>query len=560
MAKVTGSHLISKALELEGVYNVFALAGDHVLPVMDVMADGNFRFIDTRHEQAAVHMADAWARITGQLGVCMYTTPGMANAVPGLANAMHGDAPILSIAGSADLSDLGRGAMQEIDQVNMAAPLVKGSFLVHDAHRIPDFIAKAVRLAFSGRRGPVHLTIPIDVQDQVIEEDDVIFYNPAEYRAPEGVLAHPELVRQAVELMRQAKRPLAIAGDGAGYAASGQILQRFIETTRIPLVTEGQARGLVPDEHPQVFGFFERGLNQAASKMRDADLVILLGRKQDHSIGFCRAPGVAVDAKIIQIDPAASEIGRNRGVAVGITGDVNSILDQVNDEASKHTWQALPWLDEMHAARAAQAEWAEALASQEDPMHAMYVHKALEELLQPDDCLVFDGGDFCHFGRALLPAGKKGHWSYVSTLGMLGTSLPTAMAAKLAFPEHRVINVSGDWAFGFNGMEFDTAVRHNLKVTCVLGNDSAWGIDRQIQLGLYGRPVATDLLPTRYDKVVEGLGGYGENVETPAELKPALERALASDKPALVNIAVQRAISPRAEASINRRKAATGKA
>ncbi len=558
MARVTGSHLIAKALELEGVGNVFALAGDHVLPVMDVMADGDFRFIDTRHEQAAVHMADAWARVTGQLGVCMYTTPGFANAVPGLTNALHADSPILSIAGCADLSDLGRGAMQEINQVDMAAPVVKGSFMVHDARRIPDFIARAVRLAFSGRRGPVHLTIPIDVQDQVVDEGEVTFYNPGEYRSPEGVLAQPELVRQAVELMRQAKRPLAIAGDGAGYALSGQALERFIETTRIPVVTEGQARGLVSDDHPGVFGFFERGLNQAASKLRDADLVILLGRKQDYSIGYCRPPSVAADARIIQIDPAAAEIGRNRGVAVGITGDVTSVLEQITQAAAGHSWGELPWLDELRAARAAQGEWAESLAAQDSPMHALYVHKALEELLQPDDCLVFDGGDFCHFGRALLPARSRGRWSYVSTLGMLGSSLPTAMATKLAFPESRVINVSGDGAFGFNGMEFDTAVRHNIKVTTVLGNDSAWGIDRQIQLGLYGRPVATDLLPTRYDVVVQGLGGYGENVETPEELRPALQRALAADRPALVNVAVQRAISPRAEAAIGRRKAATG--
>ena len=231
MAKVTGSHLISRALELEGVSNVFTLAGDHILPVLDVMADGDFRFIDTRHEQAAVHMAEAWARVNGQLGVCMYTTPGFANAVPGLTNALHADAPVLSIAGCADLADLGRGAMQEIDQVEMAAPVVKGSFMVHDARRIPDFIARAVRLAFSGRRGPVHLTIPIDVQDQVVEEDDVVFYDPHEYRAPEGALAQPGLVRQVVELLRQARRPLVIAGDGAGYAASGQVCNN---SSRLP--------------------------------------------------------------------------------------------------------------------------------------------------------------------------------------------------------------------------------------------------------------------------------------------------------------------------------------
>jgi acetolactate synthase-1/2/3 large subunit len=554
MARITGSHLIGKALKLEGVINVFTLAGDHILPVLDVMSDQDFRFIDTRHEQAAVHMADAWGRITGQLGVCMYTTPGFANAIPGLANASHGDAPLLSIAGSADLSELGRGAMQEIDQVGMAAPTVKGSFMVHDARRIPDFIARATRLAFSGRRGPVHLTIPIDVQEQEVDEDDVVLYNPDEYRPTEAVLAQPELVQRTIDLLRQAKRPIAIAGDAAGYTQAADALQRFAEITKVPLLTEGQARGLVSDDHPQVFGFFERGLNWAARKLADADLVVLLGRKQDYSIGFCRSPNVAADAKIIQVDPSPAEVGRNRGVAVGMVGDVTSVLEQINVEAARASWEESPWVEELRGARAAQAEWSDGLAEPDTPMHAMYVHKAIESMLRPDDCLVFDGGDFCHFGRSLLPARMPGRWHYVSSLGMLGSALPTGLTAKLAYPDSRVIVCSGDGAFGFNGMEYDTAVRHGLNVVSVLGNDAAWGIDRQIQLGLYGRPVATDLLPTRYDRVVEGLGGYGESVERPEDLKPALERAFNSGRPALINVAVQRAISPRAEAAITRRQ------
>ncbi len=559
MARVTGSQLICKALKLEGVKNIFTLAGDHILPLLDTIADQDFRLIDTRHEQAAVHAADGWSRITGQPGVCMYTTPGFANCVPGLTAATHTEGPVLSIAGCADLADLGRGAQQEIDQVGMAVPVTKGSFLVHDARRIPDFIARAVRLAFSGRRGPVHLTIPIDVQEQMVDESEVTFYPAEAYRAGESVLASLGSVRQAVALMREARRPLVIAGNAAGYAQSGEALQRFIETTRFPMVTEEQARGLVSDDHPYVFGFFERGLNRAAGKVRDADLVMLLGKKQDYTIGFCRPPHIAADARIIQVDPSAAEIGRNRGVAVGIIGDVAGVLEQLTQEAAAHAWKELPWVGELRSIRAAQAEWAKGLAKAETPMHGMFVHKTLESILKPDDCLVFDGGDFCHFGRSLLPARQPKRWLYVSSLGMLGVSVPTALAAKLAYPDSRVIVVTGDGAFGFNGMEFDTAVRHKLNFVAVLGNDSAWGIDRQIQLGLYGRPVATDLLQTRYDKVVEGLGGYGEFVTKPEDLRPALERAFASGKPALLNVAVERAVSPRGEAAIARRKAAAHK-
>ena len=259
MGRITGAELICRALKLEGVANIFALAGDHILPVLDTMADQNFRIIDTRHEQAAVHMADAWGRITEQPGICMYTTPGFANAIPGLTNAMHSESPVISIAGCADLHDLGRGGQQEIDQVHMAAPMTKGSFLVDDARRIPEFIRRAMRLAFSGRRGPVHLTIPINLQEESLDEEQVVLYEPGEYRAKESMLAHPESVQRAIELLRQAKKPLIIAGSAAGYTLSGEALQRFIETTHLPLLTEEQSRGLVSDDHRYVFGFFASG-------------------------------------------------------------------------------------------------------------------------------------------------------------------------------------------------------------------------------------------------------------------------------------------------------------
>ena len=555
--RLTGSHLIARALQLEGVKNGFTLAGDHILPVLDVMSEMDFRLVDTRHEQAAVHMADAWGRITGQPGVAMYTTPGFANAIPGLANATHSESPLLSISGSAELFELGRGAMQEIDQTGMAKPTTKGAWMVTDARRIPDMVAHALRVAYSGRRGPVHLTIPVDVQQREVSEDQVTLYQPSEYRSASPSLASADQVRDAVELLRTASRPLIVAGSAAAYAGSGDTLQRFIETTRLPLMTEGDARGLVSDEHPYCLGFFDSGLNRAARLLREADVVVLLGRKQDLIVGYAMPPTVSADARVIQIDPSAAEIGRNRGVAVGIVGDIEAVVGQLTEEAAKHSWSELPWLARLEAEREAQAGQAESLGVPDMPMHAMYVHKALKERLAPDDYLVFDGGDFCHFARAYLPARSPKSWWYVTTLGMLGSALPTAMAAKLAHPDRRVIMLTGDGAFGFNGMEFDTAVRHNLAIVAILGNDSAWGIDRQIQLGVYGRPVATDLLPTRYDQVVQGLGGYGEQVDNPEELPFAIDRALKMDRPALINVLVQRAISPRAEAAISRWKSHT---
>lgn len=554
---VSGAELIGRALRLEGVKNVFTIAGDHVLPALDTMADMGFRFVDTRHEQAAAHMADAWGRITGEPGVAMYTTPGFANAIPGLANALHSESPLLSISGSAELAELGRGAMQEIDQVGMARPVTKGAWMVTDTRRIPDMIAHALRVAYSGRRGPVHLTIPVDIQQQVVSEGDAAFYAPSEYRGAGASQASPEQVRQAVDLLRGARRPLIVAGSAAAYARSGDTLQRFIETTRLPLLTEGDARGFVSDEHPYCLGFFDQGLSQAARKIRQADAVMLLGRKQDLIIGYAMPPTIAADAAVIQIDPSEAEIGRNRGVAIGIAGDVDATLRQLTQEAARHTWHELDWVSELRAERAEWREHLESLALPQAPMHAMFVHRAVMQRLSPDDYLVFDGGDYCHFGRAYLPARTPKSWLYVSPSGMLGHALPTALAAKLAHPDRRVLAFSGDGAFGFNGMEFDTAVRHHLPIVCVMGNDSAWGIDRQIQIGVYGKPVATDLLPTRYDQIVRGLGGHGEVVDNPDELQPALERCLKLERPALINVQVQRAVSPRGQAAINRWKSHT---
>lgn len=556
MGKVTGSHLIARALELEGVRHIFTIAGDHILPVLDVLADRDIRLVDVRHEQAAVHMADAWGRLTDQPGVCMYTTPGFANALPGLAHAWHSESPVLSISGCAPLAELGRGAMQEIDQVGAARPFTKGAWLVPDARRIPDYVARALRTAFSGRRGPVHLTIPTDVQDQEVDEDHVAFYPPSEYRPIARTAAEAALVQQAVTLLHQAERPVAIAGGPAGYAGSGDGLLQFIEATHIPLFTEDQARGLVSDDHPLVFGFFERGINRAARLLAEADLVLLLGRKQDYSISYLAPPSVSASAVVLQVDPDPEVIGANRGVAVGLVGDVETVVGQMADAAKGFTWQPQePWLERLRGAQQAQAAVAADLARPEQPMHALYVHKTLSEHLRPDDCLVFDGGDFCHWGRSFHRARLPRRWWYLPSIGLLGSALPTALAVKLAHPERRVIAFTGDGAFGFNAMEFDTALRHELSVVVVLGQDAAWGIDRHIQIGVYGRPTATDLVHRRYDKVVEALGGHGEYVERPEDLVPAFQRALAANKPALLNVRIQGAISPRAEASIARVKA-----
>ena len=551
---VTGSEIISRSLMAEGIENIFTLAGDHVLPTLDDMGSRDFKIWDTRHEQAAVHMADAWGRVTNKLGVSLYTTPGLANAIPGLANAIHSESPILSISGCAELAELGRGAMQEIDQIGMTKPVTKGSWMVTNPLRIPDMIAHAIRVAFTGRRGPVHLTIPVDIQEMAVPAEMINYHDPLRNRAADSSQIDSKTIEKTVSLMRSAKRPLILVGNGGSYAENGDAFKKLVETTKIPIMTEGNARGLIEDSHKYCVGFFDIGLNKAARKIQQADLVILLGKKQDLIVGYAMSPTIAEDAKVIQVDPDGSLIARNRAVDIGIAGSIEHVSYQLANEAMNFDWAETDWLDELKAEQKNQSSELSELSETKSPMHAALVHEIVGSSLNDTDILVFDGGDFCHFGRAYHEANSPRSWHYLGSSGMLGQAIPTALAAKIANPHKRVVAFTGDGAFGFNGLEFDTAVRHHIPIVCIMGHDSAWGIDRHIQQQVFGKTVATDLLPSKYEQVVKALGGHGESVQHPDELPDALERAFSMNRPSLINVQIANAISPRAQAAINKWK------
>lgn len=551
---VSGAQIITRALREEGVDTIFTLAGDHILPLLDVLYDEDFRLIDCRHEQAAVHMAESWARMTGRLGVVAVTTPGHANALPGLINAQSTESPILNIAGSSDLRNYHRGIMQEIDQVGIARTVTKGAWLAHDPRRIPDLMATAIRTAFEGRRGPAHLTIPVDVQSAVVEEEEVRWFGAESYRRTQPIVASAEAIGEAVRLLRNAERPIIVASTPAAYGDWGGIYERLIETTKIPFLTEEAARGIVPDDHPYCFGFFDLSQHTAANLVREADAVLFLGKLLDFTIGFGFGPVIPNDATVIQVEPEATQAGRNRGVDLALVGDVGPIAAQLADEAAKSDWPERPWLERFRTAVGEHKVYLEQYVLDETPLRSMWVHHTLAQRLRRDDVLVFDGGDYAYYGRAYLPALAPRSWYYLPNLGMLGQAVPMSIAAKVARPESRVFCITGDGAFGFNAMEVDTAVRHGLKVVFLVGNDAAWGIDKNLQVGLYGKAVITDLVPSRYDLVAQGLGAYAELVERPEELGPALDRALEVDGPALLNIRVQSQISPRAQAVVANRK------
>ena len=558
--KLTGSDLLNMSLKAEGVDTLFGVAGDHILDMLDRMVDEPFRMIDTRHESGAVHAADSYARILRRASVALSTTPGHANAVPALANAFHSEAPVVNIAGSAESPNLGRGAMQEIDQVGIAKPVTKGAWEIPSPERIPEYVALAFRTALSGRQGPVHLTIPHDYQSATVDASDFERFAPSEYSTPSRVMADPDRIQRAVRLLNSAKRPLIMAGSSAGATADPEEVERLVETTRIPFVSEDSARALIPDSHPYSIGLGYLPLNRAAQMVRDADIVLMLGKRLDYTLGYGGYPPFNKDVKFIIVDPAPAEIGRARTAEVAVLSDVGPAISQLADEAAALTWQEpTEWLS---ALRSEQEAWMEELyehASPSTPMHPMFVSETLQKHLDEDAHITFDGGDYCHFLRASVPRQRPFRFHNVSSFGMIGVGVAYGMGAQAALPDTQCVVCVGDGSFGFNGMELDTMVRHNLPVKILLGNNSIWGIDWQIQKGIYGRPVWTDLARgTRYDLVAEGLGAHGENVQTADELEPAMKRAFAHNGPALLNIEVDQIISPVAEAAIDRKVGSHG--
>ena len=404
----------------------------------------------------------------------------------------------------------------------------------------------------SGRPGPVHLTLPIDIQEQAISEEELPPYLPREYRNMGRSQGDAGLIDEAASLLANARRPVIIAGNPARYSVAPEQLEALVEATGAPIFTVEQARGLIDDEHPLCFGYADGALNRAARKFREADVVLLLGKRLDHRYRYGQI--FDADARLIQADPSEAEIGRNRGVAVGLLGDLGAITEQLTAAASQKGKAGVDaWVAELQRERDGWLEELRGHAGGEAPLHPLDVYTRLEKLIDDDTFIVMDGGDYVQWGRSYLSARKPGHFIRLGPLSHLGAGIPYGMAAKLAEPDSKVIVLCGDGSFGFYTMEYDTCLRHNLPITVVMGNDSNWGIDKTFQLAYYNRAVGTDLEFRRYDRVVEALGGHAEFVEKAEDVAPAVTRAIGSGLPSLVNIVVKPGASPLADAMIARR-------
>ena len=534
MADLSGGQLVARALRREGIETVFTLCGGHVMDIYNGCIDENIRLIDVRHEQTAAHAADAWTRLTGVPGVAVVTAgPGVTDTVTGVANAFRAQVPMLVIGGQAPVRNLLKGGLQELNHVDIMKPITKFSGTVFTTERIPELIGMALREAFNGRPGPVFLEIPQDVLDREVPESDVHF--PVHSRSRGRMTGDSRLLERAAELLSNARRPVVVAGTQVwSCRAAGQLLA-FVEKAQIPTYLNGAARGCLPLDSPYAFS---RSRKYALAR---ADVVLILGTPFDFRLGY--GSNIAAAAKIIQVDLDYTELCHNRDVDVPIQADAAAVLEALTGCVSA-SGERDRWLVELRARetefRAADSRF---LHSDAVPIHPLRLAREIDALLGEDSIVIVDGGDVVTMSASVIRARRPGHWLDPGPLGTLGVGTPFAIAAKAAMPEKDVVVLFGDGAFGLTGFDYDTLIRFNLPVLGIVANNAAWNQVRFAQLQKYGAErgnTANLLTPLRYDRIVEAMGGHGEYVTAPSEIRPALERAQASGKPACVNVMVDR--------------------
>ena len=535
---VHGGKLAARALKEAGVEVIFTLSGGHIMPIYDGCIDEGIKIIDVRHEQAAVHAADAWARCRpGSIGVAAITAgPGVTDGVTGVANAWRANSPILVFGGQGPFENLRRGSLQEMDHIGVMRPITKYADACYQTHRIPEYVELAIRHAVSGIPGPSYLEIPMDVFMGQAEWEDAPV--PRIRPSPPRIQPDRDYVRQAVEVLAEVQRPMLMAGTSVKWSHASAELQRFAAETHIPTYTNGMGRGCMDPDSPE---WMNRSRRHA---LQNIDCIVLAGTLLDFRMRFGQS--IPADAKIIQLDMDNTLIGQNRQTDVPVVGNLacsfELLLDEIKHQGVQLDFTA--WRDELRVIEQDEEAKVEAnLNSDEVPVDPQRMCREVRDWLETldDPIVIGDGGDIVATAAKILPVKREGAWMDPGPLGTLGVGMPFALAAQVANPDTPVVIVYGDGSFGLNGFEYDTAVRFNLPIVGIVGNDAAWGQMMRPQRGIYGedRTAATLLNYTRYDKVVEALGGHGEFCERPEEIRPALERAIASGKPALVNVIIR---------------------
>ncbi|HEX2412669.1 MAG TPA: acetolactate synthase [Solirubrobacteraceae bacterium] len=518
-----GGRLVARRLKAYGVSKLFTLSGGHLFSIYDGCRAEGIDIVDVRHESAATFAAEGWAKVTREPGVAALTAgPGVTNGMSALASAQQNHSPMLVLGGRAPAMRWGQGSLQEIDHVPFVRPLVKLAATAGSTAEIPGLIDDAWAVMRRDHPGPAFLDFPLDV----------VFMEAEEAPLPEGrpaarMHADAAQVDRAVALLQEADRPVAMAGTNLYWGHGEHALRALAEALDAPVFLNGLARGCLPADHQHHFS------RARSAALKEADVAIVAGVPMDFRLGFGEAFGA--ETEIIAVDLAEPERDHPRPVAAECYGDLAETLGAL---AAGTGPDRGGWLEHLRGVEAARrgAE-AEQLADDRAPLHPMRVYGELARLLDRDAIVVCDGGDFVSYAGRVVDSYAPGCWLDPGPYGCLGTGPGYALAAKLAHPERQVVLLLGDGAFGFSGMEFDTLARHGVGVLGVMGNNGIWGLEKHPMEFLYGYSVAADLRPeTRYDEVVRALGGHGELVRTPAELRPALERALAAGGPALVNV------------------------
>ena len=532
----TGAELLIESVISAGVKHLFTLSGNQILSLYDASIGRDINLIHTRHEAAAVHMADGWGRLTEQPGIALLTAgPGHCNAISALYGALMAESPMVLLSGHAPHAQIGSGAFQEIDQVAIAKPVTKAAWLVEDADHLDEAIAAALSLACEGRPGPVHLSLPTDVLEATVSPQPL--HGTDRDNASTGVVSAGD-VDDILHQLIEAKHPLILAGPAMGRPLRWTEVEQLSETTGIPAL---------PMESPR--GVNDPWLHGATNCLSKADLVLLVGKKLDFSLQFGQPPFFAEECRFIQIDADASQLRTEQPAISTIHAEPTGIVRQLTTaaqalERSERGRQHDSWRAEVMAAReATPPEWEQIRASMNQPIHPLRVCEALQPFLDDSAVFVSDGGEFGQWVQAGLEAESR---LINGPAGSIGSAIPMGLAAKLAHPQQPVFVFLGDGTFGYHAMEFDTALRYHLPIIAVVGNDARWNAEHQLQIQNYGedRMIGCELLPSRYDKVIEALGGYGEFVQHPDDLIPAVERALASGLPACINVAIESVSAP----------------
>jgi len=535
-----GGHLLAALLRREGVPNLFTLSGGHIAPIYDGCVDEGIRIVDFRHEQAAAHAADGWARVTGRPGVAAVTAgPGVTDAVTGVANALYADSPMLLLGGRAPLAEQRMGSLQEMDHVALMRPITKWADTCWETRRIAEYAAEALRHATAGRQGPVFLDIPLDVQFDVWPDGLEL---PEGYRTEARAQGDPDLVKRAAKALQDAAHPVIFAGSGVRWSEAHDALEALADAMKVPVYLNSLGRGCLPPDHPS---FFSASRKHALGK---ADVLLALGVDWDFRLGFGRK-SLPEDLTVIQIDVDGRHIGRNRRVDVGIVGDPGRVIEQLLAEGLGNAEEPA-WTGEVRGVETEKHEAAKAgMESGAVPIHPQRFAREIRDFLDDDATVVGDGGDIVGISASIVQAKRPGYWLDPGPFGCLGVGPSFAIAAKLARPETQVAIIYGDGSFGLNAMEYDSAIRQDLPFVGIIGNDGAWGQIKVAQEALYGpgnAPAANLSTEAGYERMVEGLGGYGERVTEPGEIRPALQRAFDSGVAACLNVIVDPSLMQRA--------------